>query len=368
MLCLEVAEHLPPERAESFIAELCELAPLVIFSAAIPGQGGINHLNEQWPDYWASLFWAFDYLVSGRFRYEIWELEQVENWYRQNLLIAWRSQHFPWPQEEARTGGGATLAGPPRPLRREAPVIFGITMVKDEADIIGLTLPLMLEQVDALIVADNGSTDGTAEILGDFAAGTSKPVYLTEDSEPAYYQSAKMSALARCAYQHGAEWVVPFDADEVWCPRGGRITISDLLENVTADVVPAMLYRHLACGNGPLSPWMLQEPAPLPKVACRPVLPVTIELGNHDARFPTPVVAPKGLLEVHHFPYRSPEQMIRKTRNGAAAIALTDLPEHQGEHWRHHGLLSDEQLIEAFYEHYFTNDPEHDERLVEWRP
>jgi hypothetical protein len=42
-VCLEVAEHLPPERAESFIRELCDLAPVVLFSAAIPGQGGTGH-------------------------------------------------------------------------------------------------------------------------------------------------------------------------------------------------------------------------------------------------------------------------------------------------------------------------------------
>jgi SAM-dependent methyltransferase len=85
---LEVAEHLPPERAEGFVADLCTLADVVVFSAAIPGQGGTGHLNEQWPGYWADLFAAHGYWTSGYMRWRIWDDDRVENWYRQNLLVA----------------------------------------------------------------------------------------------------------------------------------------------------------------------------------------------------------------------------------------------------------------------------------------
>jgi len=85
---LEVAEHLPPERAASFIADLCALAPIVLFSAAIPGQGGHHHINEQWPQYWAELFQKQGYTVTGALRWQIWNDPRVENWYRQNLLVA----------------------------------------------------------------------------------------------------------------------------------------------------------------------------------------------------------------------------------------------------------------------------------------
>lgn len=87
-VCLEVGEHLTPDRAGSFVADLCDLAPVVAFSAAIPGQGGIGHLNEQWPAYWVELFEAKGYVVSDDLRWRIWADERVENWYRQNLLIA----------------------------------------------------------------------------------------------------------------------------------------------------------------------------------------------------------------------------------------------------------------------------------------
>lgn len=93
---LEVAEHLDPSRAEGFIADLCRLAPVVLFSAAIPGQGGADHRNEQWPDYWVEKFEANGYECSGALRWEIWSDERVENWYRQNLIVATSTpQHFP---------------------------------------------------------------------------------------------------------------------------------------------------------------------------------------------------------------------------------------------------------------------------------
>jgi len=95
-IALEVAEHLPPERADSFVADLCAVAPVVLFSAAIPGQGGTGHINEQWPAYWVEKFQANGYAVSGALRWHIWGDDRVENWYRQNLLFATRfPQNFP---------------------------------------------------------------------------------------------------------------------------------------------------------------------------------------------------------------------------------------------------------------------------------
>lgn len=85
---LEVAEHLPADAASGFVELLCGLAPVVLFSAAIPGQGGTGHLNEQWPAYWVDLFEQHGFGVSGAFRMLIWDDDRVENWYRQNMLVA----------------------------------------------------------------------------------------------------------------------------------------------------------------------------------------------------------------------------------------------------------------------------------------
>ncbi|MGE4220052.1 MAG: class I SAM-dependent methyltransferase [Alphaproteobacteria bacterium] len=86
-ISLEVAEHLPPERASGFVATLCDLAPLVLFSAAIPDQGGLNHVNEQWPAYWAALFQRHGYRPIDVIRPAVWENPAVTWWYKQNLLL-----------------------------------------------------------------------------------------------------------------------------------------------------------------------------------------------------------------------------------------------------------------------------------------
>lgn len=87
-VCLEVAEHLPASRADGFVADLCQLAPVVVFSSAIPGQNGVGHVNEAWPEYWAEKFNANGYSVTGSLRWNIWNDERIERWYRQNLIIA----------------------------------------------------------------------------------------------------------------------------------------------------------------------------------------------------------------------------------------------------------------------------------------
>jgi SAM-dependent methyltransferase len=87
VMCLEVAEHLPAERAQTFIEQLCGLSNLVLFSAAIPGQGGTNHINEQWPDYWSLLFENQRFACFDVLHPRIWHREECEWWYLQNILL-----------------------------------------------------------------------------------------------------------------------------------------------------------------------------------------------------------------------------------------------------------------------------------------
>lgn len=231
-------------------------------------------------------------------------------------------------------------------------MVAGISMVRDEADIVGSVVEHMLGQVDLVIVADNGSVDGTRELLEGL------DVELRDDPDPAYYQSSKMSRLAAEAADAGADWVVPFDADEWWYSPFGRI--SDVLSEFNEAIAPAALYNHLATGADDLGDptvcmgWRMREAGELPKVACRPRPAVRIHQGNHGADYGDTVA---DQLVVRHFPYRSAEQMIRKARNGAAAYAATDLPEHEGAHWRAYGRLSDEQIADAFRTHFWVADP-----------
>jgi SAM-dependent methyltransferase len=86
-ISLEVAEHLPSSMAETFVRTLIALAPVILFSAAVPRQGGFRHVNEQWPSYWVSRFAAEHYLVVDAIRPRIWNDDKILYWYRQNSLI-----------------------------------------------------------------------------------------------------------------------------------------------------------------------------------------------------------------------------------------------------------------------------------------
>ncbi|MEE8507787.1 MAG: methyltransferase domain-containing protein [Myxococcota bacterium] len=87
VVSLEVAEHLPGECAQTFVRSLTGLGDVVLFSAAIPYQGGTNHLNEQWPDYWAGHFRERGYVAIDCLRAKVWDNRKVAWWYAQNLLI-----------------------------------------------------------------------------------------------------------------------------------------------------------------------------------------------------------------------------------------------------------------------------------------
>jgi SAM-dependent methyltransferase len=86
-LSLEVGEHLPPASGPAFIESLVRLAPVIVFSAAIPGQGGTNHVNEQWQSYWAALFEERGYYPIDCIRPITWNHPEVELWYAQNCLV-----------------------------------------------------------------------------------------------------------------------------------------------------------------------------------------------------------------------------------------------------------------------------------------
>lgn len=98
VLSLEVAEHLPESAADTFVETLVRHGRVVVFSAAIPGQGGQNHLNEQWPAYWQEKFKSHGYLYYDLIRPKIWHNDGVDVWYRQNMFILFHeSLEFDFP-------------------------------------------------------------------------------------------------------------------------------------------------------------------------------------------------------------------------------------------------------------------------------
>lgn len=86
-VCLEVGEHLPASMSAQLVSNLVAVSDLVLFSAAIPGQGGVYHINERWPHYWEELFARHAYRKLDPFRPLIWQDTRIPLWYRQNLVV-----------------------------------------------------------------------------------------------------------------------------------------------------------------------------------------------------------------------------------------------------------------------------------------
>jgi SAM-dependent methyltransferase len=86
-MTLEVGEHIPTESSDAFVETLTNLAPVVMFSAAIPHQGGDYHINEQWQDFWAKKFQAKGYIAIDYIRPKVWSNENVAHWYSQNVVL-----------------------------------------------------------------------------------------------------------------------------------------------------------------------------------------------------------------------------------------------------------------------------------------
>lgn len=86
-VCLEVGEHLPMPASPGLVDLLTNAAPLVLFSAAIPGQGGVDHINEQWPAFWRKLFAAHGYRRLDPIRRHIFQDQRIPGWYQQNIYL-----------------------------------------------------------------------------------------------------------------------------------------------------------------------------------------------------------------------------------------------------------------------------------------
>jgi SAM-dependent methyltransferase len=87
VVCLEVIEHIPDKHSGAVIEAMTRAAPVVMFSAAVPGQGGTDHVNEQWPEYWRAAFEKRGFTAIDAIRPRIRDDSAVGWFYRQNITL-----------------------------------------------------------------------------------------------------------------------------------------------------------------------------------------------------------------------------------------------------------------------------------------
>jgi hypothetical protein len=219
-------------------------------------------------------------------------------------------------------------------------------LVRDEADIIQANLDAHFALgVDHAIVMDNGSEDGTVELVRPYVdLGT---VTLWHEPRDDYSQGEWVTRMARFAADElGADWVINADADEFWFPFGG--SLPDVLAQAPPDVDVLLVPRYdFPADREPRSSAFWERMTvrevmstnalgePLSAKACHRADPdVVVYQGNHEV---DGLPGKRGLadVEILHFPLRSWEQFSRKIQNGGSSYARnTTLSSEVGHAWR----------------------------------
>ncbi|NEQ74827.1 MAG: hypothetical protein F6K23_18340 [Okeania sp. SIO2C9] len=257
----------------------------------------------------------------------------------------------------------------------ESVIIAGVSMVKDEEDIIYYTLAGNYQQgITKFVVLDHLSSDKTTDEIRRFADDYPEAmVYLIEDRDPLFHKFRKMSAAAEFAHRMwGAKWIFPFDADEVIA------SLDKPLRNILSQLGPKHFCLGLQHRNYlPRSFYDSSEPNPLKrmthrkkedtslfrsqgysKVIVRWQLGMEIAQGHHHVKFegkklPVTALGKNHGLILRQYRYRSREQIKQKIVNGGKAYEVSqDISQKHGGFWQERYKQyqkEGEKFIDEFY-------------------
>lgn len=223
-------------------------------------------------------------------------------------------------------------------------ILAGISMMRNEEDLAWWVASHMAAECDFVLVADHHSSDRTRELLESAGAEV-------RDAETERYdQAGVMMRLAQEAERRGADWIIPFDADEWWYADGRPMRTA--LAEVTGFQTRAVTYDMIPQADDNADPnpflrvrrfrpWTSSRPENR-KIAFRPNRDRRLMQGNHGLL--DKPLAPEGPLRIRHVPYRTFSQAANKLRQGKAVLEASDLPAGWGWHWRSWGALDNEEL------------------------
>jgi SAM-dependent methyltransferase/predicted O-methyltransferase YrrM len=267
-ISLEVAEHLPATCAENFVNSLTQLAPVILFSAAIPFQGGVEHVNEQWPQYWVYYFQKNGYAVIDCLRKKIWNNDKVEPWYAQNILIFVKQEYlsgYPRLVNEYQNTDLNQLAivhpkiyfyslqaarNSARNLPSESVKQVSASLKLADRPLVSVIIPcynqshFLLEAVTSvinqtyknweIIIVNDGSLDTTSTVAKNLiVANYQYQIRLVEQTNQGL-SSARNAGIAAAK----GEYIMPLDADDILTENA----LTDLLEICLKSNVPCVAF------------------------------------------------------------------------------------------------------------------------------
>ena len=270
-ISLEVAEHLPSTCAENFVNSLTKLAPVILFSAAIPFQGGVEHVNEQWPQYWVYYFGQNGFAVIDCLRKKIWNNEKVEPWYAQNILVFVKQEYlsrYPslanehqntdlnqlaivhpkiyfYSLQAARNSAQNSHSNHPQTVKQIAaspqlpsqPLISAIVPCYNQSHFLPQAVTSVINQTYKnweIIIINDGSLDTTSTVAKQLiAANPQHKIRLVEQAN----QGLSMARNAGIAAATG-EYIIPLDADDILAENA----LTCLLEICLKSNVPCVAF------------------------------------------------------------------------------------------------------------------------------
>jgi glycosyltransferase involved in cell wall biosynthesis len=277
----------------------------------------------------------------------------------ERLVASWIAEAQPQPPEDFLQH----LSSTPRAAfptidatGSDAIKAIGITVVRNEADVIRLSIRHHLALgLDRVLVIDNGSTDGTVDLLERLSREDSRIQWRSDAGQ--FHQVSLRTELAREAFRQGANWVVPFDADEFWWAENGNLKATLAVSTAGALYVPVvnfvqrrdclspsedglltMTRRPLrplnvprsSVENGEIAYVEMQHP---PKWLSRPTPEITIGLGNHMVSGAAGPAAEGLGLAVLHAPLRSRDCLNHKANHGARALQRDEQADQEERSW-----------------------------------
>ncbi len=246
-----------------------------------------------------------------------------------------------------------------RCMARPGPITM-LMLVRDELDIIQQNINFHLRfGIENFVVTDNGSVDGTRDILADFERSLGKSFVVIDDSEVAYLQAARVNRMIQVAKQtFRPRWIISNDADEFWYPASGRYDTeidgrSNLLRCFWRNFLPRPDTRWQEFTDVGSMPGYHSETG---KLLCLARGLRGMYAGNHEARSIPRVISNSDNIRVYHYPIRSYEQFERKVVQGHRAAVRASFKQTAAWHWREYYDAWENGRLEEVYEQLATKN------------
>jgi hypothetical protein len=224
-----------------------------------------------------------------------------------------------------------------RCIARPGPIAM-LMVVRDEIDIIEQNIDFHRRMgIEHFAVTDNGSVDGTRDVLADLKRRLGDAIVVIDDAEPGHHQSARVERMIQMAKEKfRPRWIIASDADEFWYPASGRY---DSEMDGRKNILNCYWHNFLP---RPDAPWQqFTDVGEMPgyhggmsKALCLARGLVGMYSGNHESRSIPHIAVRSDNIRVYHYPVRSYEQFERKVVQGHRAALKASFETSAAWHWR----------------------------------